>query len=318
MNATSPRVPDFLIGGAPKGGTTALANYLRDHELIFVPHLKEPFYFASDLPSMRSSMGMETEQDYLNLFADAKQHHRALGEGSTLYLFSDNAIPNALEMNPAMKFIFLIRRPTEIAYAYHMQMRFHENETFDEFVDGWNAQEARQQDPTTVSDNCAEPRLLQYADVAAVGTQLERANRWIPGGINGSQCLVILFDDFVKNTQHVYQNTLEFLGIPDDGREEFARENAAMKARIPAITRVMRSSHVRGATQMLKRRLSGRAFGYAKNLKHSLMFSRSPRKELDEEFDVRLHEHFQNEIELMEQLTGHDLSDWKHPKPSES
>ena len=307
-------VPNFLIGGAPKGGTTALANYLRDHENIFVPHLKEPFYFASDLPSMRASMGMDTESNYLRLFADAQPQHAARGEGSTLYLFSDDAIPNALSLNPAMKFIFMIRRPTEIAHAYHMQMRFHEKETLDHFEDAWEAQASRQADPASVPSTCDEPRLLQYAEVAAVGTQLARANQRIPGGVRGEQCRVILFDDFAKDTRRVYQQVLEFLGVQDDGRDTFERENAAMKARIPAVTRVMRSSAVRGFTQLVKRRLSGRAFEAAKGLKHSIMFQRTPRRELAPHFNENLHLHFREEIERMENLTGFDLTHWKLPK----
>src|SRR5258706_7889695 len=44
------RKPDFFIVGAPKSGTTALYNYLKLHPDIFLSPLKEPNFFASDMP----------------------------------------------------------------------------------------------------------------------------------------------------------------------------------------------------------------------------------------------------------------------------
>ncbi len=47
--AASQRVPDFFIVGHPKCGTTALYEMLRRHPQIFMPELKEPRFFASDM-----------------------------------------------------------------------------------------------------------------------------------------------------------------------------------------------------------------------------------------------------------------------------
>ena len=43
------RYPDFYIVGAPKCGTTAMYDYLRQHPQLFMPDRKEPLYFGSDL-----------------------------------------------------------------------------------------------------------------------------------------------------------------------------------------------------------------------------------------------------------------------------
>ena len=45
--------PNLFIVGAPKCGTTAWVEYLRTHPDIFFPEIKEPHYFATDLPGMR-------------------------------------------------------------------------------------------------------------------------------------------------------------------------------------------------------------------------------------------------------------------------
>ena len=43
------RIPEFFIVGHPKSGTTALYEMLRTHPQIYMPELKEPAYFATDL-----------------------------------------------------------------------------------------------------------------------------------------------------------------------------------------------------------------------------------------------------------------------------
>ena len=66
------RVPDFFIVGHPKCGTTALYEMLRRHPQIFMPALKEPAYFATDLRSrfQRKASGQlpVTLAQYLSLF----------------------------------------------------------------------------------------------------------------------------------------------------------------------------------------------------------------------------------------------------------
>src|ERR1035438_4009729 len=90
------RVPDFFIVGHPKSGTTALYQMLRSHPQIFMPDLKEPRFFASDLraqmqPTAASGTSgfvlPQTWAEYLALFASALPDQR-VGEASPSYLRS--------------------------------------------------------------------------------------------------------------------------------------------------------------------------------------------------------------------------------------
>lgn len=310
QNLNQRTLPNFVIGGAPKSGTTAMANYLRDHAQVFVSDVKEPFYFATDMPGMAQSSGIDTESAYVELFRDATANQLAVGEGSTLYLYSDTAIENALAFNPAMKFLFMIRRPAEIAHAYHMQMRFHEYEEVDDFQEAWDLQDSREKGETTYAPRCREPKLLLYRDVAAIGTQLQRAFDLIPK----EQRHVIVFDDFVSDVQSSYRQACGFLDIPDDGRSQFAKENAAMQSRIPQVTRLLRSAAVVSLTRFLKRRLDGSVYALARRFKHSLMFRNAPRDRIDPEFDAALHQFFLEEVEQVETLLQRDLTEWKTPR----
>ena len=73
------RKPNFFIVGAPKCGTTALSEYLREHPQVFMSRPKEPHHFATDMPRYRFT---KNEADYLDLFSGADDSHTAIGEAS--------------------------------------------------------------------------------------------------------------------------------------------------------------------------------------------------------------------------------------------
>lgn len=104
------RFPDFFIVGAPRCGTTALYHYLRTHLQLYLPRIKEPNYFASDVLNRRFLISWN---DYLKLFSPALDN-QLCGEASTYYLCSTVAIPTILQINPRAKVIAMVRDPVEM------------------------------------------------------------------------------------------------------------------------------------------------------------------------------------------------------------
>src|SRR5438270_3509247 len=86
VRPTKTRVPEFFIVGHPKSGTTALHRMLRSHPQIYMPELKEPLFFSSDVRPFRERFPA-TYEEYLSLFEAAKPDQRA-GEASPSYLRS--------------------------------------------------------------------------------------------------------------------------------------------------------------------------------------------------------------------------------------
>ena len=307
-NDTESRWPNFFIGGAPKCGTTAMARYLASHPQVFIPDLKEPFYWADDMPTMRAKDGIKTLKEYLRLFAGARAEHRVVGEGSTLYLYSETALAEIQQRIPEARFVFMIRRPSDIAHAYHMQMLFHEMEDEADFEKAWQLQDSRSRN-IGIPARCTEPKLLQYQDIASTGRQLKRAFEIV----GRDRVLVILFDDFVRDPREVYLKTLNFLGIEDDGRNEFPKSNTAMKPRFKLLSRVLRSGPSRRATRFFKRVLSGPAYSVALQGKQFLNRKDAKREVLSSDFKAALCEAFADDISLLEGLIQRDLSEWKKP-----
>src|SRR6478609_12021787 len=92
--AATARTPDFFIVGHQKCGTTALYMMLAQHPQIFMPDVKEPWFFGRELrsrfpkPSTRGRPN--TLEDYVALFADAAPDQVA-GEASPQYIRSTSA-----------------------------------------------------------------------------------------------------------------------------------------------------------------------------------------------------------------------------------
>src|SRR5438067_5410553 len=88
------RVPDFFVVGHAKSGTTALYEMLRRHPQIYMPELKEPWFFASDMQlrfqPRRAGALPQTLAEYRELFASARPDQR-IGEASSCYLWSRTA-----------------------------------------------------------------------------------------------------------------------------------------------------------------------------------------------------------------------------------
>ena len=95
------KLPNFLIVGAPKCGTSSLHSYLNQHSDIFMPtfnkegmKVKEPRFLIKDIVESRLQKGVWNWDEYQALFDEAGDQS-ALGEATVLYLyFYNHAIKN--------------------------------------------------------------------------------------------------------------------------------------------------------------------------------------------------------------------------------
>jgi len=153
-------LPDFLIVGAAKSGTTSLYYYLNRHPSIFMPEIKEPWFFSfKDHPPAYSSPEplhhvVWKLEDYIRLFAPAHES-QWLGEASPSYLYtSDTTIRNIRDVYgdvwQKLKIIIILRPPSERAWSQYLHFHkwFMEPLPFPEAIDpgiirqrmdeGWN------------------------------------------------------------------------------------------------------------------------------------------------------------------------------------
>ena len=111
-------LPNFIIAGASKSGTTSLHMYLRDHPQIVMSNPKEPYFFCGPNKDIKK---------YKTIFnADDKENPKVVGESTSVYLNlpkSPERIRKILGQNT--KLIFLLRNPRDRAISayFHMYKR---------------------------------------------------------------------------------------------------------------------------------------------------------------------------------------------------
>jgi hypothetical protein len=296
------RRPDLFIVGAAKCGTTALYRYLGDHPRIFMSPMKEPRYFADDLHRRVTEL-----DEYLTLFSAATDDHLAVGEASPTYLNSEVALPRIREFSPTARIIVMIRNPVEMVYSYHAQQIVSSNEDERDFERAWRLQGIRRQG-RRIPRHCESPRVLQYAEVGRLGSQLERVLEIF----DGDRVLVVVFDDFAAATRRVYEEVLGFLDVPSDDRDEFERENPGQTLRIPLVSRFARRPPrlLIEPYMALKKRFAWGDLGFTSWLK-TVNAKPAQRPPLPAAFRRELVEEFSPEVDTLERILDRDLSHWR-------
>jgi hypothetical protein len=296
--------PNFFIVGAPKCGTTALYEYLRPHPHIFMPEIKEPHYFARD---MGTYPRVKTAEEYLALFAPSTPEHRRVGEASVYYLRSSVALSNIHEFNPDARIIAMFRNPVEMVHSLHSQLLYVSEENVSDFETAWRLQEARLRG-SDLPPGIRSPMLVQYAEIGRFGTQVERVLAAFPR----PQVKLILYDDFAASPQRIYDEVIQFLELPHDGRTRFPRINENKRARVDWLGRFYRKPPpvLRRAFRGLKQALGAEEISAAKRRIVDLNTVKQRRAPLSPRFRAELVEAFRDEVALLSRVMGRDLRHW--------
>lgn len=137
-------IPTFVVAGAARCGTTGLVEGLRSHPQVFVTEPKEPHYLAfhgqtADFSGPGDAntinrVAVTERSDYLALYPHSHDY-LALGDGSvSTFYYQERAIPEALRINPDMRFVLLLREPVARAYSSFQYMRARGFEPLENFL----------------------------------------------------------------------------------------------------------------------------------------------------------------------------------------
>ncbi len=251
--------PAAFIIGAPKCGTTALAQYLSEHPDISFSRPKEPHYFAHDLDGLRRC----SDDSGYQAFFSPRAETRLLMEASVWYLFSKTAVASILQARPDARFIVMLRDPVKMLASLHLQLVHALDEDEPDFETAWNLSEDRARG-MAVPKSCRAPSTLLYTRTAAFGEMMDRLFAQVPR----DRCLIIFQEQMLADTAGTYRRALDFLGIQDDGRTEFPRINQAVRARSRSLQYLIaRGRPLREAlSRPMKRLLGVKSLGITQKL----------------------------------------------------
>lgn len=303
--------PNLFVVGAPKCGTTSIANYLSNHPDVFMCHPKEPFYFSEDYPILRKRFQLNSESDYLNLFRSATSDHKIIAEASTNYLRSEVAIANALKFNPEAKFIAILRNPIEVVQAFHAELINSGIETVSDFQSAWNMQESRESG-ADLPEFCEAPQFLQYAKVASFFEQIQRFYDLVPR----EQRMVLFLSDLKENEATVYRSITDFLGVSEYIPAKFVRSNGSHTHRFPTLAKYVQNPPKPLRPVVEKIRLSARKIRCLSTLK-TLLQKPVIRATLNEEFYNELKGFFQEDVLCLSNLLEKNLTHWTETSQSQ-
>ncbi|MBU0766666.1 sulfotransferase [Patescibacteria group bacterium] len=188
------KLPNFLIIGATKAGTTSLHHYLGQHPEIYMLPQKETNFFAQESSLCMLDRTVTNKQEYLELFKDAN-NEKIIGETSPAYLCVIDAPKRIFEMIPDVKLTAILRNPTERAYSHYL-MRRRQNK------------EARESFEEVIEDIDIDP-MRSYKSRGFYGEQLERYFKYF----THEQLKIFLYEDFTSSPQKVIKGLCEFLEV---------------------------------------------------------------------------------------------------------
>ncbi len=192
--------PDFLVIGCQKGGTTSLYTYLKDHPLIEMPKKKELHFFDQNY-----SKGLKY---YLKAFPKITKKNVLTGDITPRYLSYKKTAKRAYTHFPKAKIILLLRNPIDRAFSrykndYEMKMT---TESFEECVENELAEIGLKQEN---SDG--------YLQRGFYAKQLKKWLKYYPK----EQFLILISEDFFKNTQECMNKIYTFLELPHHKHRSF-------------------------------------------------------------------------------------------------
>jgi hypothetical protein len=313
-------MPNFFLVGAMKAGTTSLANLLTRHPDVYLPPIKEPNFFATDVNTTTAAEGRQRSFDairveealdpvkprraqiaivrgrteYQALYAAGAGHARR-GDCSTAYLFSHRAAEEIAACCPKAKILVMVRDPVTRAISEYRMRRAIGSAI------GPLAAELEQELVAIDRDEPVYHGAHMCLRAGFYSEQIERFRRTF----GPENVMVLVFERFVRDQQGHVDAVCDFLGI---ARLPLEAEERANVGYVPRSAQLNRLLYAFGGMYLLTR-IGPHLPTSLKRRLVSLWF-RDDCTSYDAERS-RLRTLFAEEVGRMEALLGAPLPEWR-------
>jgi hypothetical protein len=286
-------LPNFIIPGAQKGGTTFLYNVLRQHPEVSLSTVKEVHFFDIEEHFARGL-------SYYATFFDNRDNRPAVGEATPNYLMYQHVAGRIREaLGPEIKLIFILRHPVDRAFSQFIMSlsgeSVHEDLTDADF-------------PRVLESTFAHGAAVGYGPNGLYAAQMKRYFDLFPR----ENTLTLIFEEDVRGgADAALDKVCQFLRIRPHRFDTDVERNPAGAPKIRAINRIIfdDASPVKRAARAMVRSTVLRD-----RLRHKVLeMNRAPRKykldpNLRKEFFVR---YYEDDVARLEEVLGRDLSCWR-------
>lgn len=308
-------LPDFLIVGAPKSGTTALHVALAGHPQLFLSPVKEPKFFLTDgPPQTRGGPGADhskstyiwRREEYEQLF-DGAPPGALRGESTTLYLSDMDAHRRIQRLVPDARLIAVLRDPVDRAHSNWTHMRSVGLERERDFLAACALEEERQRQGWSP--------LWSYLRLGRYGEQVQDLYRCFPA----DRVLLLRYRDLCDEPQAVLGVVCRFLGVDAGAVDTVPAANVTADVSDSAVNETLRRLMRSGESLAYKLpgripEFLGRTIGSPtlRLLHRQQKMRRGPSPEERRALIPR----FAADVALLEELTGMSFAEWLDPDDS--
>jgi hypothetical protein len=301
-------LPDFLVVGAPKAGSTAVHQALVQHPRLFLSNPKEPKYFLTgdQKPERRTQRGPGDahsaqewiwERDRYERLFDAAPGDTLRGESTPFYLWDKAAHRRIYDAVPHAKLIAIIRDPVDRAYSNWTHLRSDGLEPEADFL------AACRLEPKRVAAGYAP--FWRYLELGRYGEQLEHLFSVFPR----EQVHVLRYKELIDQPQATLDAIFGFLGAEAGLVTRIPASNTSGWAGPGALNTALRRS-IRGGA-VVGSYVPPQIWRQAQRpLVAALKREKTHRPTLPVAYRRELVERFRDDIALLESLLGRTYQDW--------
>lgn len=296
-------MPNFLIIGAAKSGTTALHHACAQHPQICMSPTKEPNFFALQGDALNFASG-SVQASYLahcitdwSVYCEQFQpnvQQIAIGEASPIYLYDSKAAERIQSYIPDVKLIAILRDPVERAYSNFLHHIRDDLETTTDFLEAIRLEESR------IANNWWWG--FHYIRSGFYYEQLERYfDRF-----DRNHVKVYLYEDLSRNRLDTLQNLFQFLDVdPAFTPDMSIRQNVTGVPKNKNLNRFLSQSHPIKTffKPLLPRKLRNQLLTSLKNQNLN-------KPQIPSGIREQLQPIFRKDILQLQDLLQHDLSAW--------
>lgn len=227
-------LPDFLIIGAMKAGTTSLYHNMVKHPKIIPALWKEIYFFDS-----RYSKGLDWYRVHFSIRSQKRlgEFARITGEASPSYLYHPHAARRVREHLPDVRLIVLLRNPVNRAYSHyqHEVIRGGETRSFEEAVEQEEALLSGELDKIMKDEHYYSKNYMRRSYLNR-GIYVDQLKTWMHY-FDREQFLILRSEDFFENQPSVLQRVYDFLDLPDWQPDTLRKYGSRGYSRIAESTR---------------------------------------------------------------------------------
>lgn len=240
-------MPDFIIIGVARGGTTSLYSYLAQHPSIAPAISKEISFFDLNFSPVIGRYRSYFPTRFAGQSAKRFRGSRLItGEASPTYMFFEAAPKRMFAALPEVKLIASLRSPVSRAYShYNLAVRFgHESLSFEDAVE----REIR---------GLCDWEFVRYLQWGIYADQLERWLDVFPR----EQLQIVTLEEFIKNRSKSFRRVLDFLDVPPWEPDRFEKFHSLPTVKMNDTTRARLVEYFRPHNERLYE-LLGTDFGW--------------------------------------------------------